>query len=80
MAFCYLEWLRARQLARPELDDKAKSWWRCQRAYGLGRAALGRAEEHDLAKLLRWSGSQAGLKRLRRALRRALPLEYRQTG
>src|SRR5207248_6520163 len=45
VAFCYLERLRAQQLARPELDEKAKSWWREQRAYGRARAALGRAGE-----------------------------------
>jgi hypothetical protein len=39
-----------------------------------------RAEAYDLEKLLRWSGSKAGLKRLRQALRRAQPREYRPTG
>ena len=45
-------------------------------AYDEPRDAL----SHDLSRLLRWSGSTSGLKRLRQALRRALPPEYRQTG
>lgn len=77
-AFCYLEWFRAQQLARPGLPEKAKGWWRQQRCHGLAGAASREAEAYDLAKLLRWSGSQAGLKRLRRALRQAQPPEYRQ--
>jgi Transposase DDE domain len=80
VAFVYLEWYRARQLARPELPEKARSWWRWQRTYGLSRAVGQRAEEYDLAQLLRWSGTRTGLRKLRQALRQALPLEYRQTG
>jgi hypothetical protein len=77
VTFCYLEWYRARQLARPGLPDKERAWWQRQRSYGLCRAVRLRAEEHDLARLLRWSGSQSGLRKLRRSLRQALPLEYR---
>jgi hypothetical protein len=78
VAFCYLEWFRAQQVARPGLPEKAKAWWRAQRSYGLSRAVLGRAEEHDLAKLLRWSGTKSGLRKLRRGPRQALPKEYRE--
>jgi hypothetical protein len=59
------------------LAEKARAWWQQQRSYGLGRAVLLRAEEQDLARLLRWSGSKSGLGKLRRSLRQALPLEYR---
>jgi len=78
VTFCYLEWSRAQQLARPGLPAKAQAWWRAQRSYGLSRAVLRRAEEHDLAKLLRWSGTKSGLRKLRRSLRQALPKEYRE--
>jgi hypothetical protein len=80
VTFCYLEWYRSRQLARPALGEKDKKWWRWQRTYGLGRAVLQRAEESDLARLWRWSATKTGRRKLRRTLRQALPLEYRQTG
>jgi hypothetical protein len=80
VAFCYLEWYRARQLGRGDLPEQERRWWQAQRCYGLGLAVWQRAEEHDLGKLLRWSGTKAGLKRLRQALRRAQPREYRPTG
>jgi hypothetical protein len=79
VAFCYLEWYRARQLARAG-PGRPKGWWQAQRCHGLAAALRRQAEDHDLARLLRWSGSKAGLKRLRHALRQALPPEYRQTG
>jgi hypothetical protein len=80
VTFCYLEWFRAQRVARPGLPEEAKAWWRAQRSYGLSRAALRRAEEHDLAKLLRWSGTKSGLGKLRRSLRQAPPKEYREAG
>lgn len=78
-AFCYLEWWRARQLARPGLPEKAKGWWRQQRCHGLAAAVSREAEAYDPGKLLRRSGSRAGLKRLRAALRRAQPPQGRAT-
>jgi hypothetical protein len=78
VTFCYLEWFRSQQLARPGLPEKAKAWWRAQRSYGLSRVVLGRADEHDLAKLLHWAGTKTGLRKLRRSLRQALPKEYRE--
>jgi hypothetical protein len=80
VAFCYLEWYRAEQLGRRALPEKERRWWQAQRSYGLTLAVGQRAEEHDLGQLLRWSGSKAGLKRLRRALRQAQPREYRPAG
>lgn len=80
VAFCYLEWYRARQLARAGPGGRPRAWWQAQRCHGIAGALRRHAEAHDLARLLRWSGSKAGLKRLRQALRRALPPEYQQTG
>ncbi len=80
VAFCYLEWYRAGQRARPGLTDKQRQWWQGQRCHGIAQAVTRQAQDHDLSRLLRWSGSPSGLKRLRQALRRALPPEYRQTG
>ena len=73
VAFCYLEWYRAEQLGRRDVTDKEARWWQGQRCYGISAAVWKRAEDHDLEKLRRWSGTKAGLKRLRRALRQAQP-------
>lgn len=80
VAFCYLEWYRARQLARRDQSDERKRWWRWQRSYGLALAVVAKAEEDDLARLWRWSATPTGLRKLRRRLRQALPLEYRWDG
>jgi hypothetical protein len=79
VTFCYLEWQRARQLSRPEVPEKEKEWWRWQRSFGLAVAVAEHAEGQDLVRLFRWSGTKAGLKRLRQTLRLAQPLEYRKT-
>ncbi len=76
VTFCYLEWTRARQLARSRPDRR---WWQWQRSYGLARAVLRQAEAKELTQLYRWSGSARGRRQLRRLLRDALPLEYRGT-
>jgi Transposase DDE domain len=78
VAFVYLEWWRAQQLRRGEGSEAERRWWQQQRSYGLCLALRQRAEERDLAKLFRWSGTKTGRKKLRRTLRQALPLEYRQ--
>ncbi len=72
VSFGYLEWYRARQLARRALSGEAKKWWSWQRSHGIGQALRQEAEEHDLGQLLRWSGSPTGLRKLRRGLRAAL--------
>jgi hypothetical protein len=66
------------QLARRDLPGQERARWRQQRYYGLGRAVQPRAEGSDLARLLGWSGTPSGRRQLRRRLRQALPVEYRQ--
>jgi hypothetical protein len=80
VAFCYLEWYRARQLARQDLTEERRQWWRWQRSYGLSLAVGQATEEHDLAQLYRLSGTATGRRKLRRCLREALPREYRPAG
>jgi hypothetical protein len=80
VAFCYLEWYRAGQLARPGRAEADQAWWRRQHSYGLGLAVVQQAEEADLAHLYRWSATPSGRRKLRQSLRRAQPLEYRKTG
>ena len=80
VAFVYLEWYRARQLARRDLAAEAKGWWRWQRSYGLSLAVGQATEEQDLARLYRLAGTPTGRRKLRKCLREALPREYRPTG
>ncbi|HYT94381.1 MAG TPA: transposase [Gemmataceae bacterium] len=77
VAFCYLEWHRARQLARRDLPEQAQRWWRWQRSYGLSLAVSQASAEHDLARLYRLAGTPTGRRKLRKCLREALPREYR---
>jgi hypothetical protein len=78
VAFVYLEWYRARQLQRSDLGEGDKRWWSWQRCYGLSLAIVQHSEDNDLAQLYRWSRTASGRRKLRLALRAALPLEYRK--
>jgi hypothetical protein len=80
VAFCYLEWYRARQLRRRDLPEERKRWWRWQRSYGLSLAISEAAEAEDLGRLYRLAQTPAGQRRLRKCLRQALPREYRPAG
>jgi hypothetical protein len=75
--FTYLEWYRARQLRRRDLDKKSKAWWRWQRTYGLSRAVRQAAEADEIAQLSRRLQSRSGVKKVKKQLRAAHPLEYR---
>ena len=76
----YLEWCRARQLARRDLAEARKHWWRWQRSHGLSLAVGQATEEQDLARLYRLVGTPTGRRKLRKCLRDALPREYRPAG
>lgn len=78
VAFCYLEWYRAQQLAGEDVSEKEKKWWRWQRSHGLAAATVTRAEEADLSRLLQWSGTPGGRRKLRKCLREALAVERRR--
>jgi hypothetical protein len=76
-AFMYLEQYRARQLARRDLNEEEKRWWRQQRTHGLCQAvrlASQQAELHYLAERLETPGGVAKLKRL---IRNSFAPEYR---
>ena len=75
VTFCYLEWYRAQQLECRALSEKEKQWWRWQRSHGVAVRVTQQAEEHDLVRLWRGTGTQSGVKRLRHTLRQALPPE-----
>ncbi len=78
LTFLYLEWYRASQLRKRDLTSKEKAWWRWQRTYGLAMAVRDQAEEAELSCLANWARTRSGPKKLKRLLRNARPLEYRQ--
>jgi len=78
--FLYLEWYRSQQLRRRDLKEKEKDWWRWQRSYGLCLAVRQDAEEADLLRLAEHTATPGGLKKLKKLLRAAIPLEYRRVG
>src|SRR5208283_3541275 len=75
VAFVYLEWYRAEQLRRGNLTEPQRRWWSGQRSHGLSLAVTQQADSADLGQLYRWSATPSGRRKLRRALRQALPLE-----
>lgn len=79
VTFLYLERYRASQLRQRTLTSKEKDWWRWQRSYGLCLAVRQQVEEADLSRLATWTRTRTGLKKLKRLLRAARPLEYRHT-
>jgi hypothetical protein len=78
--FLYLEWYRSQQLGRRDLTDKRKDWWRWQHSYGLCLAVRQDAEEKELLRLADYTSTPGGLKKLKKQLRAATPLEYRKLG
>jgi hypothetical protein len=76
--FCDLEWSRARPRRRRGLSDAERRWWQGQRSHGLGQAPRQEAEGHDPDPLLEWAQTRTGLRKLKRCLRAARPLEYRK--
>jgi len=77
LTFQYLEWQRARKLRSRRLDKKEKERWRWQRSHGLCLAIRHEAQEAELARLAEWTETPTGLRKLKRQLRAARPLEYR---
>lgn len=76
-AFMYLEWYRANQLARRDLSEKEKQWWRRQRTHGLCQAIRQAAARQEIKYLAERLQTPGGIKRLRRELDKAWPAEYR---
>ena len=78
VAFVYLEWYRAQKLRRRGLSARGRQWWEWQRSHGLCQAIRQEVEEADLEQLQSRLKTKTGLKRLRRLLRAARPLEERE--
>jgi len=78
ISFLYLEWYRARKLARRDLSVPQKQWWRWQRTHGLCVAARQETEEKELDRLANYTKTKSGLRKLKKILRAARPTEQRQ--
>ena len=75
--FLYLEWNRARQLARSDLAAKQRRWWESQRTHGLCQAVRHSSELCDLFTIRDRLKTPGGIRKLARILRDALPIESR---
>jgi IS4 transposase len=71
LAFCYLEWYRARQLLKGGLTDEQRRDWSHARAWRLCQLIRLRIQEDELERLYRWTRTPTGRRRLKRALRDA---------
>ena len=77
ITFLYLEWYRAEKLARRDLSEKQKRWWRWQRMHGLCVAVRQETEEKELDRLADYTRTKGGLRKLKHILRAARPVEQR---
>ena len=80
LAFAYLEWYRAEQLARPGQSKKEQQRWRWQRSFGLCQAIRQEVADEDLRALHERLAAPGGLAQVQALLRRAVQKEYRKAG
>jgi len=77
ITFLYLEWYRLRQMKSRRLPKRQKQWWARQRTVGIMRYVRLSTEQAQLTTIQRWCKTKSGLRRLRKAMRHARPLEDR---
>lgn len=75
--FLYLEWYRVEQLARGDLSDSEKKWWRHQRTHGLCQAVRLASEQKELKYLADRLETDGGIRKLKRLIRASFAPEYR---
>lgn len=75
----YLEWYRAKQLARRGLSEREKDWWRRQRTHGLCQAVRQASEQAELKYIADRLETPGGIRKLRRLIRDSFAPEYRAT-
>jgi hypothetical protein len=76
--FLYLEWYRAEKLARRDLSKEKKRWWQWQRTHGLRIAVRQETEEKELDRIAKYTTTKGGVRKLKKIMRAARPLEQRQ--
>src|SRR5262249_44306509 len=80
LAFAYLEWYHAEQLACPGEGPKEQQRWYWQRSFGLCQAVRQEVEDEDLHALQAMLAAPGGLAEVQALLRRAVQKEYRKAG
>jgi hypothetical protein len=75
--FLYLEWYRVVQLARRDLSEEKKRWWRHQRTYGLCQAVRSASEQKDLEYIADRLETPGGIRKLKAIIRGSFADEYR---
>lgn len=76
LTFLYLEWYRAEQLARRNLTEEQKAWWRRQRTYGLRQALRLATRQGELRYLQARLRPPTGVRRLKEIFRNSIAREY----
>jgi Transposase DDE domain len=76
-AFLYLEWYRVRQLARRDLSEEKRRWWRHQRTYGLCQAVRSASEQKELEYIADRLETPGGIRKLKAIIRESFANEYR---
>ena len=76
-AFLYLEWFRARQLARRGLTEKDRAWWQSQRTFGLCQAIRQASQRAELSYVADRLKTRGGIQKLKRLIDHSFPSEYR---
>ena len=79
-AVLYLEWHRAKQLARRGISAEAKRWWSRQRLHGLCEAFHQQTERNELKYLSERLKTPGGIAKMKRLLTNGSPGEYRIAG
>ena len=77
ITFLYLEWFRAEQLAKRDLSPEKRQWWNWQRSHGLCTVIRQETEERELVRLASYTKTKGGIRKLKKILRDARPLEQR---
>jgi hypothetical protein len=75
--FLYLESYRVQQMARRDLSDEEKRWWKHQRTYGLCQAVRLATELKELQYIADCLETPGGTRKLKRIIRNSFPKEYR---
>jgi hypothetical protein len=63
-------------LARRDLSDDGKRWWRHQRTHGLVQAVRLACQQSELKYLANCLATSSGIAKLKRLLRESLAREY----
>ena len=73
----FLEHMRAKQMARRDLNKQQREWWSMQRLHGLSEAFIQMTQANELKYLSSRIKTPGGIAKLKRLLHNAPPMEYR---